>query len=52
MNSNLRRCNLDVYEGVVDNMRLPGSNLLFGLPIVLDTACEAGAYTRPPFSST
>lgn len=25
------------YKGVVDNMRLPESNLLFGLPVVLDT---------------
>lgn len=29
--------NEDVYRGVVDNMRLPGSDLLFGLPVVLDT---------------
>lgn len=28
--------NQEQYNGVVDNMRLPGSNLLFGLPIVLD----------------
>lgn len=27
----------DVWKGVLDNMRLPGSNLLFGLPVVLDT---------------
>ena len=26
-----------VWKGVLDNMRLPGSNLLFGLPVVLDT---------------
>ena len=25
------------YQSVVDNMRLPGSNLIFGLPIVFDT---------------
>lgn len=30
--------NEDVYAGVVDNMRLPGSNLLFGLPVVMDVA--------------
>lgn len=29
--------NRDVYEHVVRNMRLPGSNLLFGLPVVFDT---------------
>lgn len=29
--------NEDVYNHVVDNMRLPGSNLLFGLPVVMDT---------------
>jgi sulfate adenylyltransferase len=28
------------YKNVVDNMRLPGSNLLFGLPIVFDTDRE------------
>jgi len=28
------------YEHVVDNMRLPESNLIFGLPVVLDTDCE------------
>lgn len=28
--------NEDVYNGVVDNMRIPGSNLLFGLPVVMD----------------
>ncbi|GJP31786.1 hypothetical protein CLOM_g15036 [Closterium sp. NIES-68] len=27
----------DVYNYVVDNMRLPGSDLLFGLPVVMDT---------------
>ena len=27
----------DVWKGVLDTMRLPGSNLLFGLPVVLDT---------------
>mmetsp|Transcript_22265 Transcript_22265/g.27221 ORF Transcript_22265/g.27221 Transcript_22265/m.27221 type:complete len:424 (-) Transcript_22265:1182-2453(-) len=27
----------DTYEHVVDNMRLPGNNLLFGLPVVFDT---------------
>jgi sulfate adenylyltransferase len=32
--------NEDAYTGVVTNMRLPDSNLLFGMPIVLDTACE------------
>ena len=26
-----------VWKSVLDNMRLPGSNLLFGLPVVLDT---------------
>ncbi|GBF95517.1 sulfate adenylyltransferase [Raphidocelis subcapitata] len=26
-----------VYDHVVKNMRLPGSNLLFGLPVVMDT---------------
>lgn len=29
--------NRDTYESVVDNMRLPESNLLFGLPVVFDT---------------
>jgi len=29
--------NEDVYKSVVDNVRLPGSNLLFGLPVVFDT---------------
>jgi sulfate adenylyltransferase len=29
--------NEDTYDGVVSNMRLPESNLLFGLPVVLDT---------------
>jgi len=29
--------NEDVYKHVVENMRLPGSNLLFGLPVVFDT---------------
>jgi len=29
--------NRDVYDHVVDKMRLPGSNLLFGLPVVFDT---------------
>lgn len=29
--------NEDVYNHVVENMRLPGSNLLFGLPVVMDT---------------
>merc|ERR1711966_43278 len=28
------------YQNVVDNMRLPGSDLLFGLPIVFDTDDE------------
>lgn len=28
------------YQSVVDDMRLPGSNLLFGLPIVFDTDDE------------
>ena len=32
--------NAEAYDHVVENMRLPGSNLLFGLPIVLDTDCE------------
>ena len=32
--------NEDVYAHCVENMRLPGSNLLFGMPIVLDTDCE------------
>uniref|UniRef100_A0A7S2RB62 sulfate adenylyltransferase n=1 Tax=Mucochytrium quahogii TaxID=96639 RepID=A0A7S2RB62_9STRA len=32
--------NSDVYEHVVENMRLPGSNLLFGLPVVMDTNRE------------
>ena len=32
--------NEDVYTHCVKEMRLPGSNLLFGMPIVLDTACE------------
>eukprot|EP00232_Nephroselmis_pyriformis_P023811 CAMPEP_0182857086 /NCGR_PEP_ID=MMETSP0034_2-20130328/2841_1 /TAXON_ID=156128 /ORGANISM="Nephroselmis pyriformis, Strain CCMP717" /LENGTH=455 /DNA_ID=CAMNT_0024988283 /DNA_START=40 /DNA_END=1407 /DNA_ORIENTATION=+ len=30
----------DAYTSVVENMRLPGSNLLFGLPIVMDTRRE------------
>jgi sulfate adenylyltransferase len=29
--------NEDVYTHCVENMRLPGSNLLFGLPVVFDT---------------
>jgi len=29
--------NKDVYDSVLDTMRLPGSNLLFGLPVVMDT---------------
>ena len=29
--------NQETYEAVVDNMRLPESNLLFGLPVVFDT---------------
>ncbi|KXZ51040.1 hypothetical protein GPECTOR_14g28 [Gonium pectorale] len=29
--------NRDVYEHVVKNMRLPSSNLIFGLPVVMDT---------------
>jgi len=29
--------NHDDWKGVLDNMKLPGSNLLFGLPVVLDT---------------
>ena len=32
--------NEDVYTHCVKEMRLPGSNLLFGMPIVLDTDCE------------
>ena len=31
--------NEDVYSHCVKEMRLPGSNLLFGMPIVLDTDC-------------
>jgi len=30
--------NEDVYNGVVENMRIPESNLIFGLPVVMDTA--------------
>jgi sulfate adenylyltransferase len=30
----------ETYTHCVKEMRLPGSNLLFGMPIVLDTACE------------
>ena len=30
----------DTYTHCVKEMRLPGSNLLFGMPIVLDTDCE------------
>lgn len=30
--------NKEAYESVVEKMRLPGSNLLFGLPVVLDTS--------------
>ncbi|KAG2454514.1 hypothetical protein HYH02_000361 [Chlamydomonas schloesseri] len=33
--------NVDVYDHVVKNMRLPGSGLIFGLPVVLDTNNEA-----------
>jgi len=33
--------NEDVYNHVVDNMRLPESNLLFGLPVVFDTNDES-----------
>ncbi len=33
--------NQAAYDGVVDNMRLPGSNLLFGLPVTLDTSNPA-----------
>ena len=29
------------YNSVVDNMRLPGSNILFGLPVTLDTSNPA-----------
>jgi sulfate adenylyltransferase len=29
--------NEDVYNNVVENVRLPGSELLFGLPVVMDT---------------
>eukprot|EP00897_Mesotaenium_endlicherianum_P009984 jgi/Mesen1/9013/ME000563S08322 len=29
--------NQDIYEGVVENTRIPGSNTLFGLPVVMDT---------------
>jgi len=29
--------NKSTYDAVVENMRLPGSNLLFGLPVVYDT---------------
>ena len=31
------------YTHCVKEMRLPGSNLLFGMPIVLDTDCEETA---------
>jgi len=30
--------NRETYDGVVENMRLPSSNLLFGLPIVMDVS--------------
>jgi len=33
--------NEEVYSSVVDNMRLPDSNLLFGLPLVMDTRDES-----------
>ncbi|KAF8065943.1 sua1 [Scenedesmus sp. PABB004] len=33
--------NKDAYDHVVEHMRLPGSNLLLGLPVVLDTNNEA-----------
>eukprot|EP00656_Telonema_subtile_P056449 TRINITY_DN901_c0_g1_i1.p1 TRINITY_DN901_c0_g1~~TRINITY_DN901_c0_g1_i1.p1 ORF type:complete len:214 (+),score=56.26 TRINITY_DN901_c0_g1_i1:75-716(+) len=33
--------NEETYTGVVDNMRLPDSNLLFGLPLVMDTRDES-----------
>jgi len=32
--------NETTYEHVVDKMRLPESNLIFGLPVVMDTDCE------------
>ena len=31
----------DVYTNVVQNMRLPGSDLLFGIPVVMDTNEES-----------
>lgn len=31
--------NKATYDNVVDNMRLPENNLLFGLPVVFDTDC-------------
>jgi len=33
--------NEETYTGVVENMRLPESNLLFGLPLVMDTRDES-----------
>lgn len=33
--------NEDAYKSVVETMRLPGSNLILGLPVVLDTDDEA-----------
>jgi sulfate adenylyltransferase len=33
--------NEETYHNVVDNMRLPESNLLFGLPLVMDTRDES-----------
>ncbi|WIA17311.1 hypothetical protein OEZ85_014176 [Tetradesmus obliquus] len=33
--------NKEAYEHVVEHMRLPGSNLLMGLPVVMDTNSEA-----------
>jgi sulfate adenylyltransferase len=32
--------NRDTYNGVVSNMRLPGSNLLFGLPVTMDVTAQ------------
>ena len=40
-NSNQWRTLQDVYTNVVQNMRLPGSDLLFGIPVVMDTNEES-----------
>ena len=34
-------CVQDVYNNCVHEMRLPGSNLLFGIPVVMDTNEES-----------